>query len=272
MRAEIERREQEEERRELAREKKKAQKDAGQETDLVELGAEMALESEDEAEDAEADDAMSLAELDVEAHLDSLDAVQERSEAKVDAAEEAADLAEEAADIAVEDEAEASEQEQDAREEQALVELSADADAERKTKKSKAGKAKKKSRRARKTKLRPSVQVTYGGMPDFYNDDSRAVFHRRAHAKTVLRFERSLLSDGGQAVVKGLQPASCGRTMTDQGLFQAAISENLRDPVTAGEPNPPKRIDDNLRAIHHFPIVPQYLSTEKTDEYGDPVE
>jgi len=124
--------------------------------------------------------------------------------------------------------------------------------------------------------LVPTSSVTYGrddySSEHFNNRGGRAVFKRRAKEQQVVRFEKTISSSGGQAVVKGVTKLPCGKDVTDKGLFASAISEKLSNPVPAGNPSPPQWVDDNIRAIKRLPVVPDFHSKGGLDEYGDPIE
>jgi hypothetical protein len=121
----------------------------------------------------------------------------------------------------------------------------------------------------------PSAHVSYNrdSLEDksFDNKDSRAVFRRRENHFNIVRATKKFQSTGGQAVVNGVTKTPCGKEITDRGLFAPQIQQNLQATVEAANPQPPKRVDENINAIRAMPIVPEFKSTETHDEYGDEI-
>jgi len=117
--------------------------------------------------------------------------------------------------------------------------------------------------------------ITYGkedyNMEDFNNESGHAVFTRRARAKDIIKFSRNHQSTPNAAVA-GVIKLQDGREVTPSGLSKATISTTLGATVTASDSGAPVLKDDNMRAIHHLPIVPQFHAEGGLDEYGDPIE
>jgi len=252
---------------------KSSDRDGAFETDLMEVESEITAATEVELD------------LNNEIAADEMAVMEDEAQANADAAEAEQDSIEQEEDILAENDSELEDELESSDELDAEAEAEDDMESELDSEDESENEAEtedsllesestdsRRSRRRDDDDLRPTPHVSYGlGELHVENDDSRAVFHRRAKLQEVVRFEKSLLSDGGVAVVKGVTKMPCGKDVTDKGLFAAEISTNLQNTVPAADTKP-AWVDDPLHAVQRLPVVPAISTKGEVDEYGDPVE